>query len=69
MQCLIFTILLSLALISGGVPSAINAEDVQERRNVCDEVDITESTQELCDDLERLRDSQICSAVSCLYCS
>ena len=69
MQCLIFTILLSLALISGGIPSAINAEDVQERRNVCDEVGITESTQQVCDDLGQLRNSQIYSAVSCIYCS
>lgn len=68
MQCLIFTILLSLALISGGIPSAINSEDVQERRNVCDEVGITESTQQVCDDLGRLRNSQIYSSVSCIYC-
>ena len=57
-----------LALISGGIPSNLNAADVQEYRNPCDEEGLTESSMELCDDLGRLRNSQTTSAVSCSYC-
>ena len=77
-QCTIFSILLALAFLAGGIPSAVNAADVQEDyldRFRCDEIqdlpdnfspDVREA-KEQCDYIEQLRNSQAAAAVSLLY--
>ena len=70
-QCAILTVLLSLALISGGIPSALNAADVQDDyldNTFCDLDNLPDSFEEVCDDARRLRDSQAAAAVSFIIC-
>ena len=68
LQCIIISVLLALGLVSGGIPSAVNAADVQ--NDYIDllrcEDDTPIATEEICDDLIALRDSQAASAVSCI---
>ena len=68
-QCAIMSILLALGLISGGIPSAVNAADVQDDyidwfESICDLDDLPDRTQERCDQLTAIRNSQASSAVS-----
>ena len=67
-QCAIFTAVLALALISGGVPSVLNAREVQDDyidEFPCEETDTLYALfQDVCNDLRELRDAQIASAVS-----
>ena len=61
------SVLLALGLISGGIPSAINAADVQNDYldNIrCDQDDLSDDAQEICDEITAIRDSQAASAVS-----
>ena len=61
------SVLLALGLISGGIPSAINAADVQNDyldNSVCDQDDLSDRLQELCDEITAIRNSQAASAVS-----
>ena len=61
------SLLLALGLISGGIPSATNAADVQEDyldNNVCDQDNLPDGVQEACDQITAIRDSQAASAVS-----
>ena len=63
------SIFLALGLISGGIPSAVNAADVQEDYIDlfrCEEDDTFSGFEDLCDDLITLRNSQAASAVSCI---
>ena len=71
MQAIIFTVLLALGLVSGGIPSVTNASDIQEDHIDPLQCDSHEdynnayfSVEEKCDDLEEIRNSQIASAVS-----
>ena len=66
---MILSILLALGLISGGIPSAVNAADVQDDyidplASVCDQDNLSDPTQEACDQLTAIRDAQAASAVS-----
>ena len=72
-QAIIFTVLLALGLVSGGIPSAINAANLQEDYldpSNCDSLEYYRNSpaysliEETCDNLEQIRDSQIASAVS-----
>ena len=72
-QAIIFTVLLALGLVSGGIPSATNAADLQEHyldSSACDSLENYRDNpaysliEETCDNLEQIRDSQIASAVS-----
>ena len=66
LQCIIISVLLALGLISGGIPSAVNAADVQDDyidRSRCED-DSPYVSEDICDDLIALRDSQAASAVS-----
>ena len=68
LQCIIISVLLALGLISGGIPSAVNAADVQDDyidRSRCED-DSPYVSEDLCDDLIAIRDSQAASAVSCM---
>ena len=66
------TVLLALALISGGAASAANAANISEDiDDACDRIDnypqypdVQNILEEICDDAERLRNSQAASAVS-----
>lgn len=64
------TVLLALALISGGTASAGNTANIQEDLDTegCDRIDnyptFREVLEEICDDAEQLRTSQAASAVS-----
>ena len=68
LQCIIISVLLALGLVSGGIPSAVNAADVQ--NDYIDVFRCEDDTpllpEDLCDDLIALRDSQAASAVSCM---
>ena len=67
LQCAILSILLALGLISGGIPSAVNAADAQEDyldNSVCDRDDLPDRVQEQCDQITTIRNSQAASAVS-----
>ena len=72
-QAIIFTVLLALGLVSGGIPCATNAADLQEHyldSSACDSLENYRNNtaysliEETCDNLEQIRDSQIASAVS-----
>ena len=68
-QCTIFSIILALALISGGIPSAINAADIKEDyidplEEFCNLDGLTARSEEICNNLQTIRDAQIASAVS-----
>ena len=76
-QAIIFTVLLALGLVSGGIPSATNAANLQEDyldQSACDSIEnyrdsvFYDVLEETCDDLEQIRDSQITSAVSFSIC-
>ena len=77
LQAIIFTVLLALGLVSGGIPSAANAANIQEdyldpfrcdsRENYRDSPAYS-FLDDTCDDLEQIRNSQIASAVSCSIC-
>ena len=72
LQNTVSSILLTLSFISGGVSSGTNAADVQDYIDTldCDEtVNLPISTlqdeyEEICDNLEIVRDSMVTSAVS-----
>ena len=71
LQCALLTILLALALGSGGIPSAIYAAEVQDdyldsASLDCDRDNLDGNTEEICDNLRQLRDSQAAAAVSCV---
>ena len=70
-QCTIFSILLAFAFLAGGIPSAVNAADVQEDyldRFRCDDIqDNFPYAREQCDYIEQLRNSQAAAAVSLLH--
>ena len=77
-QAIIFTVLLALGLVSGGIPSATNAANLQEDyldQPECDSIEDYRNSnfysliEEICDNLEQIRDSQIASAVSCSICN
>ena len=66
-QCAVVTIILALALISGGIASAVNASDIQEEyidplESFCDQGDLID--EEICYKLQAIRDAQAASAVS-----
>ena len=67
-QNMIVTIILLLALLSGGIPSAANAADVQRDYidDLCEEDTqfIIQIPDRVCDDLKQLRNSQAVAAVS-----
>ena len=68
-RCTIFSIILALALISGGIPSAINAADIKEDyidplEEFCNLDGLTDRSEEICNNLQTIRDAQIASAVS-----
>ena len=59
--------LLTLALFAGGAASAANAADVQ--NDYIDPIQATcDNTEGVCDDIERLRNSQAAGAVSISLC-
>ena len=69
LQGIVLNFILFLALIGGGIPSATNARDVQVDyidRFRCNDDNIIggRATEEQCDDLEQLRNSQAAAAVS-----
>ena len=70
LQNMIAIVILGLALPSGGIPSAINAADVQK-----DYIDYYCKGYyriyfiETCDKFKQIRDTQIAAAVSVLICS
>ena len=72
LQNTVSSILLTLSFISGGVSSGTNAADVQDHvdRLSCDEnvnlqfPALQDEYEEICDNLEIVRDSMIASAVS-----
>ena len=70
LQNIVVIVILALALLSGGIPSAVNAADVQK-----DYIDVfckgyyNIYNTELCDDLKQIRDSQVAATVSVLICS
>ena len=66
LQCAILSILLALGLISGGIPSAVNAAQVQEDLDDsnCDQDNLSDRAQEECDQATAIRGSQAASAVS-----
>ena len=71
LQCAILSILLALGLISGGIPSALNAADVQEDyldNSVCDRDDLPDCIQEICDQITTISNSQAASAVIKFQC-
>ena len=68
-QCAIFSIILALALISGGIPSVINAANIKRdyidpSEYGCDQNDLPDKIEERCNNLQAIRDAQIASAVS-----
>ena len=68
-QCAIFCIILALALISGGIPSAVNAGDIQKEyidpnEAYCDQDDLTDRDKEICNNALVIRNAQAASAVS-----
>ena len=66
LQCVILTVLLAFALIAGGVPSIMNAEEVQDDYIdplPCDDED-NNIYEDVCNDLLQVRNSQGTSAVS-----
>ena len=68
-QCTVFSIILALALLSGGIPSALNAADIKEDyidplEEICNQDDLDDRTEEVCNNLQAIRDAQIASAVS-----
>ena len=68
-QCAIFCIVLALALISGGIASAVNAADIKEdyidpSETSCDRDDLPDEVEEDCNNLQAIRDAQAASAVS-----
>ena len=68
-QCIIISVLLALGLLSGGIPSAVNAADVQDDYIdplQCEEDNTPSFVEDVCDDFVTLRDSQAASAVSCI---
>ena len=71
LQCIIYTVLLILALIAGGVASAVNAAEVQDYYVdglQCDNLGSSSFyigiQEELCYDLKQIRNSQAASTVS-----
>ena len=63
-QNAIFCILFALALLAGGIANAIYATDNSElRRDTCF-FDFNFVEDELCENLERVRDAEIASVVS-----
>ena len=71
LQNAVFCILLALGLLAGGIASAANAADVQDDYYEplrCDELsdDLPDDhpVVEICDDFERLRNSQAAGGVS-----
>ena len=66
LQCVILSILLALGLISGGISSALNAADVQEDyldNSVCDQDNLPDRIQEICNQVTTISNSQAASAV------
>ena len=65
---MIAIVILGLALLSGGIPSAINAADVQ-KDYIGVFCDGYYRYTEICDNLKQIRDFQVAAAVSVLICS
>ena len=73
---MIVTVILALALFSGGILSVVNAADigrnyvnscpgyVRYKRRSSSYFDKYYMSREMCDDFERIRDSQVATAVS-----
>ena len=74
---MIVTVILALALLSGGIPTAVNAADVKKGYiDYCDDnirrynygiYDYNYVVIEPCDNFEQIRDSQAATAVSDFY--
>ena len=65
---MIAIVILGLALLSGGIPSAINAADIQ-KDYIDDYCEDYYRVTETCGKLKQIRDSQVTAAVSVLICS
>ena len=64
------SVIFALCLLSGGIASAANADDVQDFIDTlrCNsDYSVPDTWQEECDEMERLRDCQASSAVSYIY--